>query len=41
VAQNTLAIGAGLNMMGISFQALENVLAEQFKKKGDAVLPKT
>jgi len=38
VAQNTLAIGAGLNMMGISFQALENVLAEQFKKKGDAVV---
>src|SRR5256885_8070240 len=30
VAQNTLAIGAGLNMMGISFQALESVLTEQF-----------
>jgi len=26
VAQNTLAIGAGLSMMGISFQALEDVL---------------
>src|SRR6266481_1948844 len=38
VAQNTLAIGAGLNMMGISFQALENVLREQFKKKGEAVV---
>ena len=38
VAQNTLAIGAGLNMMGISFQALENVLSEQFKKKGEAVV---
>ncbi len=38
VAQNTLAIGAGLNMMGISFQALESVLTEQFKKKGDAVV---
>jgi len=38
VAQNTLAIGAGLNMMGISFQALENVLTEQFKKKGEAVV---
>jgi 2-oxoglutarate ferredoxin oxidoreductase subunit alpha len=38
VAQNTLAIGAGLNLMGISFQALENVLTEQFKKKGDAVV---
>jgi 2-oxoglutarate ferredoxin oxidoreductase subunit alpha len=38
VAQNTLAIGASLNMMGISFQALEEVLAEQFRKKGDAVV---
>ncbi|HWY22621.1 MAG TPA: 2-oxoacid:acceptor oxidoreductase subunit alpha [Candidatus Acidoferrum sp.] len=38
VAQNTLAVGAGLNMMGIGFQALEEVLAEQFKKKGDAVV---
>src|SRR5213083_339815 len=38
VAQNTLAIGAGLNMMGISFQALESVLREQFKKKGEAVV---
>jgi len=38
VAQNTLAIGAGLNMMGISFQALESVLTEQFKKKGEGVV---
>ncbi len=38
VAQNTLAIGAGLSMMGISFQALEDVLKEQFRKKGDAVV---
>jgi 2-oxoglutarate ferredoxin oxidoreductase subunit alpha len=38
VAQNTLAIGAGLHMMGIGFQALEEVLREQFKKKGDAVV---
>jgi 2-oxoglutarate ferredoxin oxidoreductase subunit alpha len=38
VAQNTLAVGAGLSMMGIGFQALEQVLAEQFKKKGDAVV---
>jgi len=37
VAQNTLAVGAGLSMMGIGFQALEEVLAEQFKKKGEAV----
>jgi 2-oxoglutarate ferredoxin oxidoreductase subunit alpha len=38
VAQNTLAIGAGLNMMGIGFEALESVLREQFKKKGEAVV---
>jgi len=38
VAQNTLALGAGISMMGIGFQALEEVLAEQFKKKGDAVV---
>ena len=38
VAQNTLAIGAGLSMMGIGFQSLEEVLNEQFKKKGDAVM---
>src|SRR5437660_1922562 len=38
VAQNTLALGAGLSMMGIGFQALESVLGEQFKKKGEAVV---
>jgi len=38
VAQNTLAVGAGLSMMGIGFPALEQVLNEQFKKKGDAVV---
>jgi 2-oxoglutarate ferredoxin oxidoreductase subunit alpha len=38
VAQNTLALGAGLSMMGIGFQSLEEVLSEQFKKKGDAVV---
>ncbi len=38
VAQNTLAIGAGLHMMGIGFAALEEVLREQFKKKGEAVV---
>lgn len=37
VAQNTLAVGAGLSMMGIGFRALEEVLTEQFKKKGEAV----
>jgi 2-oxoglutarate/2-oxoacid ferredoxin oxidoreductase subunit alpha len=38
VAQNTLAIGAGLHMMGIGFPALEPVLQEQFKKKGEAMV---
>src|SRR5580700_4580298 len=38
VAQNTLAIGAGLHMMGIGFSPLEEVLREQFKKKGEAVV---
>src|SRR6202045_3442159 len=38
VAKNTLAVGAGLSMMGIGFQALEEVLAEQFKKKGEGVV---
>src|SRR5260370_16093583 len=38
VAQNTLAVGAGLSMMGIGFQALEQVLIEQFNKKGDAMV---
>jgi 2-oxoglutarate/2-oxoacid ferredoxin oxidoreductase subunit alpha len=38
VAQNTLAVGTALSMMGIGFQALEEVLTEQFKKKGDAVV---
>jgi 2-oxoglutarate/2-oxoacid ferredoxin oxidoreductase subunit alpha len=38
VAQNTLAMGAGLHMMGIGFPALEEVLREQFKKKGDAIV---
>ena len=38
VAQNTLAVGAGLSMMGIGFQALEQVLTEQFKKKGEVVV---
>src|SRR5246500_4597189 len=38
VAQNTLAVGAGLSMMGIGFAALEQVLTEQFKKKGEAVV---
>jgi 2-oxoglutarate ferredoxin oxidoreductase subunit alpha len=38
IAQNTLAIGAGLSMMGIGFPALETVLEEQFRKKEKAVI---
>ncbi len=38
VAQNTLAMGAALSMMGVGFQSLESVLTEQFKKKGQAVV---
>src|SRR5215470_13783483 len=38
VAQNTLAVGAALSMAGVGFQVLEEVLTEQFKKKGDAVI---
>lgn len=38
VAQNTLAMGAALRMMGIGFSALEEVLRDQFKKKGDTVV---
>jgi 2-oxoglutarate ferredoxin oxidoreductase subunit alpha len=38
VEQNTLAVAAALNMVGIAFQPLEDVLTQQFKKKGDAVV---
>jgi 2-oxoglutarate ferredoxin oxidoreductase subunit alpha len=38
VEQNTLAVAAALSMMGIGFQPLEEVLAQQFKKKGDTVV---
>src|ERR1700739_3215566 len=37
VAQNTLAIGAALSMMGIGFQSLESVIREQCGKKAPAV----
>src|SRR5712691_4847404 len=36
--QNTLAVAASLSMMGIGFQPLADVLTQQFKKKGDAVV---
>ena len=38
VEQNTLALGASLSMMGVGFQPLEEVLTQQFKRKGDAVV---
>jgi 2-oxoglutarate ferredoxin oxidoreductase subunit alpha len=38
VAQNTLAVGASLSMMGVGFQGLQEVIGEQFKKKGEAVV---
>jgi 2-oxoglutarate ferredoxin oxidoreductase subunit alpha len=38
VAQNTLAMGAALSMMGIGFPALEEVIAEQFRKKEQSVI---
>jgi 2-oxoglutarate/2-oxoacid ferredoxin oxidoreductase subunit alpha len=38
VAQNTLAMGAALSMMGIGFPALESVIAEQFRKKEQKVI---
>ena len=38
IAQNTLAIGGALSMMGIGFQAVESVLTEQFKKKDETVV---
>jgi 2-oxoglutarate ferredoxin oxidoreductase subunit alpha len=38
VEQNTLAVAAALNMVGIGFQPLEEVLTQQFKRKGDAVV---
>ncbi|MGA8530133.1 MAG: 2-oxoacid:acceptor oxidoreductase subunit alpha [Acidobacteriaceae bacterium] len=37
VAQNTLAMGAALSMMGIGFNSLESVIHEQFGKKAPAV----
>ena len=38
VEQNTLAVAAAINMVGIGFQPLEEVLTQQFKKKGAAVI---
>jgi 2-oxoglutarate ferredoxin oxidoreductase subunit alpha len=38
VEQNTLAVAASLSMLGVAFQSLEEMLIQQFKKKGDAVI---
>ena len=38
LAANTAALGATLQMLGIESEALEAVIARQFKKKGDAVV---
>ena len=38
LAQNTLALGAALNMIGVGFGPLAEVLTGQFKRKGDAVV---
>ncbi|HWB97963.1 MAG TPA: 2-oxoacid:acceptor oxidoreductase family protein, partial [Bryobacteraceae bacterium] len=38
VEQNTLGVAAALNMMGVGFQPLEEVLTQQFQKKGAAVV---
>jgi 2-oxoglutarate ferredoxin oxidoreductase subunit alpha len=36
--ENTVALGAVLNMLGIEFSFLEEILTVQFRKKGDAVV---
>jgi 2-oxoglutarate ferredoxin oxidoreductase subunit alpha len=38
VAQNTLALGAALSMMGVGFSVLEGVFMAQFGRKGEAVV---
>lgn len=38
LAGNTVAVAATLQMLGIEFESLEQVLALQFRKKGDAVI---
>src|SRR5689334_4071586 len=38
LAANTAALGAVLQMLGIESEALEAVVARQFKKKGEAVV---
>src|SRR5204863_8390450 len=38
LAVDTAALGATLQLLGIESEALESVVARQFKKKGDAVV---
>ncbi len=38
LVQNTIALGAVLRLMGVEFAALEEILTEQFRRKGDAVV---
>ena len=38
VEQNTLAVAASLSMLSVGFQPLEEMLVQQFKRKGDAVV---
>ncbi|HKD75635.1 MAG TPA: 2-oxoacid:acceptor oxidoreductase subunit alpha, partial [Ktedonobacterales bacterium] len=38
VEQNTLAVAASLSMLGVGFQPLEEMLIQQFKRKGDSVV---
>ena len=38
LVQNTVALGAVLRLMGIEFKAIEEILTEQFRRKGDAVV---
>jgi 2-oxoglutarate/2-oxoacid ferredoxin oxidoreductase subunit alpha len=38
LVQNTVALGAVLRLMGVEFTALEEILSEQFRRKGEAVV---
>ena len=38
LVQNTVAIGAVVQLLGIDFEALEQVLSQQFQRKGQAVV---
>ncbi len=38
LVQNTVALGAVLRLLGVEFKALEDVLTEQFRRKGEAVV---